>query len=159
MTGELQPNEWARRDVLEDGFWTTRGDSVRALDGEGNRKTLIAKAVNDTRPPMILEEQISLAAKDDGQTEMLFNRAIEPGARVTVLNTRDGQSFDGTVGMDGQLALALQGLTDGDPLLVSVRDNNNVEGQAIEIVYSSRCKDGKAPSVKGGLGARLPGVI
>lgn len=160
VTGELQPNEWARQDVIEDGRWVgVRGVQVNALDGEGERKALIAKAVNDARPPMIAEAHVSIKTKDNGHTAMVFDRAIEPGASVTVLNTRDGNTFRGQVEADGSLTIPLKALTDGDPLLVSVRDNNGVDGQAIEIVYSSKCKDGKAPSVKGGLGARLTGVI
>lgn len=160
VSGELQPNEWANQDVIEDGAWANvRGRQLSALDGEGQRKAIVAKAVNDARPPMVKADHVSIETKDNGHTAMLFDRAIEPGANVTVLNTRDGQSVSGVVDDKGQLSLALKGLSDGDPLLVSVRDNNNIEGQQLEVVYSSKCKDGKAPSLKGGLGARLGGVI
>jgi len=65
----------------------------------------------------------------------------------------------GTVDGNGQLKLALKGATDGDPLLVTVQDNNGVAGKDIEIVYSKSCDDGKAPTLQGGLSVRLPGVI
>ncbi len=160
VSGELQPNEWANADVIEDNrFIGVRGSELRALDGEGQRKAIVAKAVNDARPPMVQADHVSIETKGNGHTEMVFDRAIEPGAHVSVLNTRDGKSVAGVVDEKGQLSLALKGLNDGDPLLVSVRDNNDVQGQQLEVVYSSRCKDGKAPSLKGGLGARLGGVI
>lgn len=160
VTGELRPNEWANGDVIEDGNWAmVRGMQLSALDGEGERKMLVAKAVNDARPPMVDDKHVSIETKENGHTSMIFDRAIEPGANVTVLNTRDGKSYNGRVDENGKLTIPLKGLADGDPLLVSVRDNNNVEGKAIEVVYSSKCKDGKAPSLKGGLGARLGGVI
>lgn len=161
VSGEIQPNEWANGgEVIEDGRWSgARGAQLSALDGESQRKTLIAKAVNDSRPPMVKDEFVSIATKDDGQTSMLFDRAIEPGAVVTVQNSRTGKSVNGTVPPDGKLEIALTELSEGDPLVVSVRDNNGIEGKQQDIVYSSKCKDGKAPSLKGGLGARLTGVI
>jgi hypothetical protein len=161
VSGELQANEWATRGqaVIEDGDWAGPGAALNALDGEGERKSLIAKAVNDTRPPMTLDKNISISTKGNGAKEMVFDKAIEPGAVVTAQNSRTGQQVRGTVDADGQLKLALKGAEDGDPILVSVTDNNGVQGQDLEIVYSKSCKDGKAPTLKGGLSTRLPGVI
>lgn len=160
VQGELQPNEWTTGEVIEGGRLTgIRGRSLSALDGEGVRKNLVAKAVNDTRPPLLLEDRVTLETNSDNIVQMVFDRALEPNATVRVVNTRDGTTFTGTVDAEGQLKVALKGVVDGDPLVLSVTDNNGVRGQNVEIVYSSRCPGGKAPNVKGGLGVRLTGVI
>lgn len=161
VSGELQPNEWAARgqQVFENNSWAGAGAAVNALDGEGERKQIIAKAVNDGRPPMTLEKNISIETKGNGHKTIILDRAIEPGARVTVQNSRTGQSIAGTVPEDGRLEIGLKGAEDGDPLVVSVADNNGVQGQDLEVVYSSKCKDGKAPQLKGGLSTRLKGVL
>jgi hypothetical protein len=159
VTGELEPNRWANGRVVEDGNWAGRGRDLQALDGENERKSVIAKAVNDSRPPMTLEANISINTKGNGAKEMILDRAIEPGANVSVLNSRTGATVGGQVGTDGKLTVPLKGVEDGDPLVVSVTDNNGVQGQDLEVVYSKACKDGKAPKLKGGLSTRLPGVI
>jgi hypothetical protein len=159
VSAELQGNEWANGRVIEDGNWAGRGRQINALDGEGARKAVIAKAVNDARPPMVLEDNVAIETKGNGQKAMVFDKAIEPQAQVRVQNSRTGQSFAGTVNNDGQLTVALKGVEEGDPLLVSVTDNNGNAGKDLEIVYSKKCKDGKAPKLQGGLSTRLPGVI
>jgi hypothetical protein len=85
--------------------------------------------------------------------------AIEPRTTVQVQNQRTGQVMNATVGDDRQLNLKLGDIRDGDPLILTPTDNEGVVGQRVELVYSSKCKDGKAPKLQGGLGARLPGVI
>ncbi|MEW5854100.1 MAG: hypothetical protein AB2A00_35320 [Myxococcota bacterium] len=85
--------------------------------------------------------------------------AMEPRSTVTVQNQRTGQTYNATIGDDRQLRLNVGDLRDGDPLILTPRDNEGVTGKQVELVYSSRCKDGKAPKLTGGLGVRLPGVI
>jgi hypothetical protein len=159
VTGELEPNDWATGRVAEDGNWVGRGTEVQALDGEAERKRVVAKAVNDGRPPMTLTDNVSIETKGNGAKEMVLAKAIEPGARVTIQNSRTGQSVRKTVPDDGMLRVPLKGAEDGDPFVISVRDNNGVQGKDVEVVYSKACKDGKAPTLKGGLATRLPGVI
>jgi hypothetical protein len=159
VSAELQGNEWANGRVLENNTWQGQGAQINALDGESQRKSIVAKAVNDTRPPMVLEDGVSILTKGNGQKSMVFDKAIEPGATLRVLNSRTGQAFAGTIPANQQLEIALKGVEDGDPLLVSVTDNNGVAGKDLEIVYSKACKDGKAPKLQGGMSTRFPGVI
>lgn len=252
VTGEFEPDDWANGMVTErvdNRNVATRGGQLNALDGEAARKNLIIKAVNDTRPPQILEDKLSLvedcrfdendsavanvlygqygniakaagkdnnanlnlddlvkASKDETLSETTRNAlkeltsdkerfaafeqvnnsaedgiisrndlalvrnfkrsvslsgfgAMEPRATVTVLNTRSGETFTATIPDDRTLNLNLGNVQEGDPLVVTPRDNENVAGKAIELVFSSRAEGGKAPKLKGGLGARLPGVI
>jgi len=85
--------------------------------------------------------------------------AMEPRSTVQVQNQRTGEVFNATIDDSRQLNLKIGDLRDGDPLILTPRDNEGVQGQLVELVYSSKCKDGKAPKLQGGLGARLPGVI
>lgn len=244
-TVELQPNEWRNgivRETPNSSAGDTPGAQFSMLDGEGVRKNVTAKIVNDSRPPMVLEKNIrfvtwtpelkTLAAdlnkewgalkaalnKDyvtadeikgqlgnaalpetlranlkklvenpqffrdiegaggnghlDGITgpadfnavaaqtvALMMPQAMEPGTVVDVQNQRTGSSVQGTVDGNGALLVDLKDLADGDPVILYPRDNNNVQGKATELVYSSRCKEGKAPNLKGGLGVRLGGVI
>jgi hypothetical protein len=257
VTGEFEPDDWVAGRVTEMNGATavnSRGGQLNALDGEAVRKNLIVKAVNDTRPPQVIEEKLILVTDDrfdendkalvapiianwnriatahigaganatqiqnltlkiedfkalsthadladpikealaeladnpeffnlidetkrkdgiiglgDFQMVASFQRnvslsafgAIEPRSTVQVQNQRTGQTVNATVGDDRQLNLALGDIRDGDPLILIPTDNEGVRGQNIELVYSSKCKDGKAPKLQGGLGARLPGVI
>lgn len=242
---EIQPNEW-RQGVVREDQRTSNGDTPGAqfsmLDGEGVRKNVTAKIVNDSRPPMMLDKNIRFvtwtpelktlaadlnkewgalktatgkeyfsseelkaqsantalpetlranlkklvenpqlfrdieAAGGNGNVDnvtgpadfnavaaqtvaLMMPQAMEPGAVVDVQNSRTGSSVQGTVDANGALLVDLKDLKDGDPILLYPRDNNGVQGKATELVYSSRCKDGKAPNLKGGLGVRLGGVI
>jgi hypothetical protein len=62
VNAEIRGNEWANGHVVEDGRWSgTRGAEFSMLDGEAVRKNVVAKAVNDTRPPVINEARIRIA--------------------------------------------------------------------------------------------------
>jgi hypothetical protein len=163
VLGELEPNDWGNMRVVENIRGRTsfsRGTRLNALDGEGARKDVIAKAVNDARPPVILEEHVSLARSTGKKIKVQFDAAVEPGARVQVQNQRTGETRTVTVPMttDRQLEVPLTA-EDGDPLVLHVWDNENNQGKSLDLVYSSKCKDGKAKRLAGGLAARLPGVI
>lgn len=252
VTGEFEPDDWANGQVTEridNANVVSRGGQLNALDGESARKNLIIKTVNDTRPPQMLEDKMSLvedcrfdendnalanllygqygninkalgksasanlsfdelakASTDESLSEGLrtalkeltddkerftafetsnrnaadgiisrgdleivrsFERsvslngfgAMEPRSTVNVLNTRTGETFRATVGDDRNLNLNLGNVQEGDPLVLTPRDNEGVVGKAVEFVFSSRAPGGKAPKLQGGLGARLPGVI
>ncbi|MBI5493859.1 MAG: hypothetical protein HY904_02465 [Deltaproteobacteria bacterium] len=245
---EVQANEWANGHVVENGNWSNqRGASVSMLDGEGTRKNVIAKAVNDARPPLLTESRIRVAAWSDadratagvlynnydklaaalGKTgeppltrdtlkqlaqnttlpqdvrdaasalvsnKLLFANAeiaagvgsqdgilgrvdlkalvdnpftlvapgaLEPGAMVRVQNQRTGETFEvrRDLNSGSTLAVGLKNLQNGDPLVVTPIDNNGVQGQQVEVVFSNANKKGVAPKLKGGLSVRLPGAI
>lgn len=59
VTGEFEPDDWNNGWVQEGGE-RFRGSQLSALDGESVRKNLIMKTVNDSRPPLVLEDKISL---------------------------------------------------------------------------------------------------
>ena len=245
VSTELMGTEWANtriQDRINNTNVVTRGATVPMLDGEGTRKNVIAKAVNDTRPPLMAEDRLRLATWTDeaktvaktlvdglaqwkgqvnrdwfghdecvalaknealpaelraafqtlvdkpgmykdfdqaaghngfdtaiglndlkaimaNQVTLQADLALEPGATVNVINQRTGERFPGTVGQDRGLAVHLANMKDGDPLHITPTDNNAVAGKTVELVYSSRCQDGKAPKLKNGIEARLPGVI
>jgi len=252
VTAELEPNDWANGLVRENVNNTnvdTHGAQFSMLDGDDARKNIVAKAINDTRPPMMLDERLTLVADErfnsadvalaatlfnnwnvvkttlgkDGCTredlkvildkadlpqplrdaakalyadKELFTRfetgyhndptkadgilgtpdlevirnfkrsvslvadmAIEPRATVWVQNQRTGEAFQAQVGDDRKLKLNVGDVKDGDPLLIRPTDNEGQVGKMVELVFSSKFKDGKAPKLQGGLNVRLPGVI
>lgn len=63
VSAELEPDDWGNRrvrDLNADGRWEVRrGTSERMLDGEGARKNVIIKAVNDGRAPLLLEDKLA----------------------------------------------------------------------------------------------------
>jgi len=66
VRGELEPDDWANRQVqdLENGRWTTRrGAQFSMLDGDDVRKNVIARMVNDGRPPVVLEKNLSIETR------------------------------------------------------------------------------------------------
>lgn len=159
--GEFEPNDWASMRVQE----TTRGRSTivdgnrfSMLDGEAQRKNVIAKSVNDARAPLILDKNITLARSNAGAIKVQFDKAIEPRSRVRVTNQRTGEVKELTMPDNREAELKLKAQS-GDPLVVDVWDNENNQGRSVDLVYSPKCKDGKAPKLTGGLSARLPGVI
>jgi len=265
VTVELQGNEWAGNLIQEKGDNNaavfSRGAQISVLDGEAVRKTMIAKAVNDKRPPLVDEskvsfgfssrslkdvvvafdqlnslkpeqqaaykaaiggnwganvdgrwflstanldalakldvlpeamraaarkladdpallQRVSLAGKNlqggagmvawedihavatNNNVNLVVDRAMEPQANVSVQNQRTGQVFNGRVGDDGKLTMSLgDAVRDGDPMIMSVSDNNGIAGKPVELVFSSKFDNGKAPKLAGGLSIRLPGVI
>jgi hypothetical protein len=68
VTAELEPDDWANSRIRDRGandqFEITRGAQINALDGEAARENLIIKAVNDERPPMAIEDNMSLVLDD-----------------------------------------------------------------------------------------------
>lgn len=157
VTTELEPNDWAGNRVSDtDGV--TRGTQFAALDGEATRKNLIVKAVNDSRPPVVLENKLKLTADDKGMVNLQGEMAVEPRSRVRVQNQRTGKVFSGTVGDDRKLNVALGEVKDGDPIILSPTDNEGVVGQDVVLIYSSCSQDGKAAKLNP-LAARLPGVL
>lgn len=159
--GEFEPNDWATMRVQE----TTRGRSTISdgnrfsmLDGEAERKNVIAKSVNDARQPLILDENITLARSNAGAIKVHFDKAVEPRSRVRVTNQRTGavQEINMSDNREAELKLKAQS---GDPLVIDIWDNEGNQGKSVDLVYSPKCKDGKAPKLTGGLSTRLPGVI
>lgn len=64
VTNELEPDDWGNQNVrdVENGSWvTSRGTTESMLDGEGVRKNVIIKTVNDGRAPLLLEDKLSFA--------------------------------------------------------------------------------------------------
>jgi len=67
VTVEVEPNDWAGQTVRErvdNRNVDARGGRINALDGEAERKNLIIKAVNDTRPPQLLGDRLELQLDD-----------------------------------------------------------------------------------------------
>ncbi|MFH1809635.1 MAG: hypothetical protein ABIJ09_12890 [Pseudomonadota bacterium] len=254
ITIELEPDDWANgmvRENIDGNRVDTRGGQLSALDGEAARKNIVAKAVNDTRPPLVLEKGLKLVednrfsdedkklsqslgnawnlikqhtgkdsftrddlkliidntnipqdardaatalaknpelftrfetayhrdpAKADGilavqdiQTINAFLRsvslvaenAIEPRTSLHVHNMRSNESFTVQVSDDRTINLNLKNVQIGDPIIIVPTDNEGVQGQRIELVFSTAdgCTDGKAPKLQGGLSVRLPGVL
>lgn len=157
VTTELEPDDWANRRVRDNGV-DSLGSSINALDGENTRKNLIIKAVNDTRPPQVVENNLKLVADDKGVVSLQGNMALEPRSTVSVLNQRTGKTFSGNVGDNRILSINLGQVKDGDPIVLTPRDNEGVQGKNIMLTYSSCSKDGKAATFNP-LGAQLPGVL
>jgi hypothetical protein len=66
VRGELEPDDWATRQVqdVENGSWVTRrGNQFSMLDGENERKNIIARVVNDGRPPVVLEKNLTIETR------------------------------------------------------------------------------------------------
>lgn len=252
VTTELEPDDY-RNGLVRENVNNTNVDTAGAqfsmIDGENTRKNVVAKAVNDTRPPMMLEDRLTLIADErfndteknlgaalfnnwnavkttlgkDGCTRedlkvimdkadlpqllrdaakalysdkelftkfecayhndltkadgvlgtpdlevirnfmrtvsLVADMAIEPRATVWVQNQRSGETFQCQVGDDRKLKLKVGDVKDGDPLLIRPTDNEGQVGKMVELVFSGRFKDGKAPKLQGGLNVRLPGVI
>lgn len=137
------------------------GGRIDLLDGEATRKRVMMKYIADDKAPVtkFLEKLAQLKTDKDGQVELTSPRAVEPGARIQVKNTRTQQEWEGTANAEGQLEMKLgKGIANGDTLLVFVRDAANNQGTPAELRYSAKCKDGRA-STLGILAARLPGSI
>lgn len=245
VVGELEPDDWANQrvqDVVDNARVTTRGSRITALDGEAVRKNFIAKAINDTRPPMMLDAKLALdtivlsdsdkktlgtlagaaaelkeklgtntlsesrlkqlventeisddvraagkkllrdkklfanvnrltdgnnvltpaemnqMTKHNRTVFLMADTAVEPRTNVEVFNTRTGETFETFVDDDQKLNVRLNNVENGDTLLVTPRDNEGVEGKAVELHYSDCAKDGRAQT-HNILGARLSGVI
>ncbi|MBX7096888.1 MAG: hypothetical protein K1X89_04165 [Myxococcaceae bacterium] len=84
------------------------------------------------------------------------SEALEPGANVQVQNQRTNSTTSGSVGNDRQLSVPVNDAADGDPLRITVQDNNNIQGAPFIITFR--------PDGKNGVGAApptpaLPGVI
>ena len=65
VTAELEPNDWANAQVQvnRNGRWEGNrapGAQFNALDGEGENKTLVVRAVADGREPLLLEDKLSV---------------------------------------------------------------------------------------------------
>ncbi len=157
---EAEPNDWAGQqvqDIVDRRWVTTRGMQFNALDGEAARKTLIAKAVNDGRPPVVLENKLSLETDGDS-VHLKGDKCMEPGATMRVTNSRTGVQFNGTVGDNGDLLVDMKGIAEGDTLFLDPTDHEGHAGKTIELLYSKCADKGIAPK-HDILGARLQGVI
>lgn len=84
VRGELEPDDWADAQVadLEGGNWVTRrGGRIAMLDGENDRKNIIARIVNDGRPPVVLENNLQIETRTFTASEVQLAhdyRAIAP---------------------------------------------------------------------------------
>jgi hypothetical protein len=66
VRGELEPDDWATRQVedVEDNRWVARrGNQFAMLDGEAERKNIIARMVNDGRAPVVLEKNLRIETR------------------------------------------------------------------------------------------------
>lgn len=251
VMGEFEPDDWANSDVTEtfsDGSRLIgRGASMSMLDGETLRKDVTARAVRDSRPPMILEDQIQFETnsrwskddlkhtknieknlcdiseafgwgdinalqlnqnhfqqianhedfsasirnageylaqpeafqkitegngqisleglgelqerKNEKEVTLTFDRAVEPRTQVKIHNSRTGRDYNVRVGDDQKLNLKIDDIANGDPIFITPTDNEEVEGQTVQVVYSGNFDRGIAPSATGGLGVLLGGVL
>ena len=117
----------------------------------------VAKASGN--PARLEKEDVRRAALAGGVVALAGKQVVEPGAEVTVQNQRTGETKSFTAGADGGIEVPLDGVTDGDRLIVNTVDGSGVAGKRLELVYGHRFPDGRAPVLDPVVGTRLPGVI
>lgn len=90
VTAEFEPDDWRTGRIQErdaDGRATlTPGMQLNALDGENVRKNLLIKTVNDSRPPLLIEEKLVLtedARFDENDKDLATQLAGQWNALVT----------------------------------------------------------------------------
>lgn len=101
-------------------------------------------------------QDVSAVANFTRTVTLTANEALEPGAQVQVQNQRTNSTTSGSVGDDRALSVPVNDAADGDPLRITVRDNNNVAGAPFIITFRTDAKNGvgAAPPTPA-----LPGVI
>lgn len=66
VRGELEPDDWANAhvgDTENDAWVIRRGARFIMLDGESDRKNIIARIVNDGRAPVVLEKNLRIETR------------------------------------------------------------------------------------------------
>jgi hypothetical protein len=92
-----------------------------------------------------MANQLAQGAEPPSMTTVNFDKALEPGVRVTVQNSRTGESLRGTQATNGRaLSLVLNDVKNGDPLIVTYTDAHGNAGAPYGFNFSDAAKDGKA---------------
>jgi hypothetical protein len=81
---------------------------------------------------------------------------VEPRAQVSVQNQRTGATQTGTVGDNRQVAVRIDDVQDGDPLVITVTDHDGVRGKPFMVSFDDEASNGIAPPPRMPV---LPGVI
>lgn len=119
-----------------------------------NNAAMFDKMEVAANPPLLQKDQV-LADTDttailgvgaDGRDVYLhLDKALEPGTSITVQNSRTGATVLGSLANNARtLSLRLQGVQDGDPLILTFLDGAGNQGKPYAMEYSSKCPDGKA---------------
>lgn len=161
--GLLDPDGWAYGLIDEPrkngAVVTTRGAPISALDGEDQRKEILAKAVADGRPPVVLDERITFKDGTHGAATLHGDRALEPGAQLEVVNLRTSESYSGQVdGATGALSISLANMRAGDPIVLRPTDARGVVGEELRLTYAPKCRGGKSKA-RAPYASRLAGVL
>jgi len=78
------------------------------------------------------------------QVTLEASMAVEPRAIVTVQNQRTGTSAQATVGDDRQLRVGITDAQNGDPLYITLADNNQVQGKPFILTVETGAPNGLA---------------
>ncbi len=160
--GFLDHRGWGHRmvtDTVDRKSFTAPGNQLSCLDGEGVRKNLLARTVDDGRLPVVLEDRVTFKDGAQGAATCIADQAMEPGATIEIVNLRTNGSFSGSVDVTtGAMRIELSDMRAGDPLVLRPLDRNGIEGKEIRLTYAPKCKGGKSKP-RAAFETRLPGVI
>lgn len=157
----LMGNGYGQPGQVVDGDQWRAASRVTLLDGEASwKQNMVLRHIADAKAPEVksFEKKLKLE-KTEEDVILRGDGLLEQDAQVRVMNGRTGSVYTGGVNAEQQLSIGLgNDMKDGDTLFISVNDMNGVAAGKFEVRYSSKCKDGRAPT-KGILGAHLAGVI
>ncbi len=161
--GFLDYNSWAGgrmiTDTVDRKTFTAQGNQLTCLDGEGVRKNLLARVVEDGRLPVVLEDRVTMKAGVSGAATLIADQAMEPSSTLVIVNLRTNIDYWGSSDANtGAMRVELNDMRAGDPLVLRPTDRNGIEGKEIRLTYAPKCKGGKSKP-RTAFETRLAGVI